>query len=122
MDSFITTDTLQNVTRLEVEGRTFHLRRLSPMEVLDVQEAHFQPETIKRNPKASQLIELRRWSNFKLDVLTLSLCDEQGNSLYTIDQRKTVSRFDRAFYTKLVDAAHDFSYGDLSEAVDAKKN
>ena len=60
-------------------------------------------------------------AEFELDVLTYSLCDEHGNTLFSLEERELVRDFSPEFFTPLKEAAFDFSYGYYHKASEVEQ-
>lgn len=141
MDKQTLLDICQPFKKINVEGKTFYLRRLSPKHFNELHSKYFNEDeektVIDTNMTAEQvqLLSKRLQDKFKmlaewhLDILTYSLCEEDGTPIFNnIEQdRETVRIFDPVYFGPLKDAAYEFSYGyyhkhcELQRKAEAKK-
>lgn|GEM_PF-4379271 len=140
MDKQTLLEICQPFKKIEVEGQVFYLRRLSPKHFNELHEKYFssgeeEKTVIDTNMTADEVKQLSEklqakfnlLAEWELDILTYSLCNENGEPLFTIDERETVRIFDPVFYRPLKNAAYEFSYGyyhkqsEIQRKAEAKK-
>ena len=134
MDKKLLLEICQPFKKVEINGQSFYLRRLSPPQFALLRDKYFSqnedttpvdtettPEEKAKLPRALR-DKLDSLGEFELDVLTYSLCDENGEVLFTIEERETVRIFDPAYLQELKAKAYEHSYGYfLKQAVTEQK-